>query len=136
MDRAKRLVWFRPGLVQSHAFLSEAASTRREQKSLNDKERASKLKKRYILLLLNRLKCSSPASLSVIGICKLRSHDELALRAEVLLVDSGADQTTGVKPGSRSCLSIQDKTKMVLDSAARFTPSRCTERGRLIRYVG
>lgn len=39
MDRAKRLAWFRPRLVQSHAFLSEAASTRRNQKSLDEHQK-------------------------------------------------------------------------------------------------
>lgn len=72
-------------------------------------KRRSKLK-RYILLLLNRLKFSSLASLRVIGICELRPHNELASHAEVLLVDSEVDQTAGTQPSSRSCLSIQNKT--------------------------
>lgn len=38
----------------------------------------------------------------VIEICERRSHDELASRAEELLVDSGADQTAGTQSGSRS----------------------------------
>lgn len=134
---AKRLVRFRPGLVRSHAFLSDAASTDKEQKVLLNMRRASELINQCTLLLSNRLKCLSLASLRVIEICKRRSHDELASRPGALPVDSGAESDGGAS--SRLTIIVCRSTRISRGYQVETCASLCVaaqNRRRFQGYVG